>query len=206
MSEQEAIYEEEEEKESKRKDSFAAGRILGIVKRKDPELYEEIVQIAQAEGKKASDIILEALYVYRDYKTMVGIDGRCLAYSMQLLDHLIKRVIQMILTAQQYFTSEFFQQQVEILAQIQQQQQAAMQQAYKHAKAEKLAPFKEKMIELTLNLVMNLITALTTNMMKIMVSSGMRAGPSTSSTSSTGSIPQKPSLPSSSKPKIVESE
>ena len=170
MSQQEEIYEEEEEKERRRKEAFQVGRILGVVKRKDPELYETIVQIAEAEGKKATDVIIEALMVYRDYKYMVGVDGRCLAYALNIIDMLMKRLMQMMLTINQYFTSEFFQQQIELLADIQQRQQQIYQHAMKQAKDQKLAPIKEQLAMNLINMVLNMVT----NMMSSLLA--MRTG------------------------------
>ncbi len=41
--------------------TMAVGRILGWVKKKDPQLYEYLVEKAEHEGKKVSDLIVEAL-------------------------------------------------------------------------------------------------------------------------------------------------
>jgi len=44
-----------------RETTMAVGRILGWIKKKDPELYDYLVERAEQEKKKVSDIIVEAL-------------------------------------------------------------------------------------------------------------------------------------------------
>ena len=43
------------------KEAYDIGRLLGFLKKKDPEMYEEIVREAEANKQKPTDIIYESL-------------------------------------------------------------------------------------------------------------------------------------------------
>ena len=98
------------EERSKKRDkgpegeSFEAGRIFGLLKRRDPALYEEIVSIMESERLEPSDIIREAFALYRDYKYMIGIDPRALAYAFRLVQVLQQRVIEMMVFSMDYYS------------------------------------------------------------------------------------------------------
>lgn len=98
------------EEKSRRKDKgpepegFEAGRIFGLLKRRDPSLYEEIISIMESERLEPSDIIREAFALYRDYKYMIGIDPRALAYAFRLVQVLQQRVIEMMVFSMDYYS------------------------------------------------------------------------------------------------------
>ena len=100
--------EKREEKRRKSKDvdaeSFEAGRIFALLKRRDPSLYEEIVSIMESENKDPSDIVHEAFALYRDYKYMVGVDPRALAYAIRVVQVFQQRAIELMAFSIEYFS------------------------------------------------------------------------------------------------------
>lgn len=177
-----AVAAEEIKKKRRRREvdeeGFEVGRYLGVIARKDPELYERLKQYAEASGHKFTDMVYEALTLYDEYLQLSTVDARSLLVALRLLDHLFKRLLQMMMTLNQYFTTEFFQQQVDIIHQIQQQrtqQVAAMRQEEKKAK---MSEVKAKMMEMTMNLVSTLLGNLMTGMMSAMAKpQGMQQPP-----------------------------
>ena len=97
---------EEKKRKSKGVDSeeFEAGRIFALLKRRDPSLYEEIVSIMESEGKDPSDIVHEAFALYRDYKYMVGVDPRALAYAIRVVQVFQQRAIELMAFSIDYFS------------------------------------------------------------------------------------------------------
>ena len=148
-------------------ESFEVGRILGVIARKDPELYERLRNYANATGMKMTDIIHEALLVYDDYITLSSVDTRCLMAALRLLDNLFKRLLQMMLTLNQYFTSEFFQQQIDIIYQLQRQRTQQQQQMIQEEKKAKQNEIKARLVEMTMNTVFSLLSTLTGSMMSM---------------------------------------
>jgi hypothetical protein len=105
-----AVSKEEKREEKKKRDkevdseSFEAGRIFALLKRRDPSLYEEIVSIMESENKEPSDIIHEAFALYRDYKYMVGVDPRALAYAIRVVQVFQQRAIELMAFSIEYFS------------------------------------------------------------------------------------------------------
>jgi hypothetical protein len=101
-----AVSNEEKKKRSKSVDaeSFESGRIFALLKRRDPSLYEEIVSIMESEGKDPSDLIHEAFALYRDYKYMVGVDPRALAYAIRVVQVFQQRAIELMAFSIDYFS------------------------------------------------------------------------------------------------------
>lgn len=97
---------EEEKKKSKSVDaeSFESGRVFALLKRRDPSLYEEIISIMESENKDPSDIIHEAFALYRDYKYMVGVDPRALAYAIRVVQVFQQRAIELMAFSIEYFS------------------------------------------------------------------------------------------------------
>jgi len=100
---------EEEERRNKGKgrveeEEFEAGRILALIKKRDPALYEEVMAIARSEGLKPSELVEEAVAMYRDYKFLIGVDPKCLTYSLRILQLLMQRTVEIITFVHQYFT------------------------------------------------------------------------------------------------------
>jgi hypothetical protein len=100
------VSREEEKKKSKSVDteSFESGRVFALLKRKDPSLYEEVVSIMESENKDPSDIIHEAFALYRDYKYMVGVDPRALAYAIRVVQVFQQRAIELMAFSIEYFS------------------------------------------------------------------------------------------------------
>ena len=97
-----------EEKKSRKRsvdsEEFEAGRIFALLKRRDPSLYEEIVSIMESENKDPSDIVHEAFALYRDYKYMVGVDPRALAYAIRVVQVFQQRAIELMAFSIDYFS------------------------------------------------------------------------------------------------------
>jgi len=161
-------------------ESFSVGRYIGVIARKDPELYERLKNYAEAEGLKFTDIVYQALLLYDEYLSLSAVDTKCLVAALRLLDHLFKRLLDMMMTLNQFFTSEFFQQQISIIHQLQQQRQQTMQKMQEEQKKSKQQEVKAKLVEMTMNTMMTLLSSL----MSMMTSSLTR-------TPSTQPLPQQ---------------
>ena len=159
-----------EEKRRKRKvdeEGFEAGRILGVIARKDPELYQRLKSYAESHGMKMSEMIYEALLLYDEYLQFHAVDMRSLLAALRLLDHLFKRLLQLMLSLNQYFTSEFFRQQVTILNELASQQAPQAQQTQQSQQSSgKVGEIRAKLIDMVVNMVINLLSS----MMNMMIS------------------------------------
>ena len=164
----------ENEIEAKKKrineESFDAGRLLGIVARRDPELYERLKIYAEQEGIKLSELVYDALSFYDEYLSLSTVDTKSLLAALKLLDHLFKRLMQMMLTLNQFFTSEFFTQQIEIMHNLKQQQQ---QQAIEEKRVKK-EEIRDQLVMTMVNTVLSLISNM---MMSLSRLSGGQAQP-----------------------------
>jgi len=158
---------EEQQIEVKRKkvdeESFSAGRLLGVVARRDPELYERLKIYAEQQGMKPTDIVYDALQLYDEFLTLSAVDAKGLVAALKLLDHLFKRLMQMMLTLNQYFTSEFFTQQIEIMHNLRQQQVQQQQQAEKSKRQE----LKEQLVMNIMNMVFTMLSNVMMNMVRM---------------------------------------
>jgi hypothetical protein len=143
-------------------EEFDAGRILAVIKKKDPELFNEISDIARAENKKSSELIEEAFALYRDYKYMIGVDPRCLSYSMRLLQVLMQRVVEIMVFIQQYFGDQMAQQQ-QAIAQAIAESMRREQEQEKPKQPSVPVDVKSKIMNMTLDMVMNLMSTMMSN-------------------------------------------
>jgi len=162
---------EEQQIEVKRKkvdeESFSAGRLLGVVARRDPELYERLKIYAEQQGMKPTEIVYDALQLYDEFLTLSAVDAKSLVAALKLLDHLFKRLMQMMLTLNQFFTSEFFTQQIEIMHNIRQQQMQELAKQQAEEKKSKKQELKEQIMMSVMNMFMGLLTNMMTNMFKL---------------------------------------
>jgi len=166
----EEVSEQQRKKKRKREideEGFEVGRYLGVIARRNPELYERLKQYAEASGNKFTDIVYEALELYDEYLQLSAVDTRALIAALRLLDHLFKRLLQMMMTLNQYFTSEFFQQQIEIMHSIRQQQVQQQQVMIQQEKKGKYEEIKTQLMSMTMQMLMKLLSGLVTNMMNI---------------------------------------
>jgi len=168
---------EQKVEEKKRKlrrvpeEDFEVGRILGVIARKHPELYAELQEYAESTGKKMSELLSEALAVYYDYIHFKNVDSMCLVSALRLLEMLLQRLVDFMMTLNQFFTSEFFRQQIEILSQIQQQRQQiateAVEQTKKEESKSKMVEVKSRITELAITTMMNLVSTMISNLTRM---------------------------------------
>jgi len=154
--------------EGGREEAFSVGRVLGVIKRRNPQLYEEVVSIAKSEGAKATDIIEDALELYVRYKRLEGIDVRSLLVAFNLIRDVMDMVMGMMMTVEKYFTSEFFKQQVEILSELKRREAESAASGGKGEVStirrrvmEELAP---KLVSTIFNIVMNMLASMARSM------------------------------------------
>jgi len=171
MSEQEVIETKKRRKKDIDEEGFSVGRYIGVIARKDPELYERLKSYAEAEGLKFTDLVYQALLLYDEYLSLSAVDTKCLVAALRLLDHLFKRLLDMMMTLNQFFTSEFFQQQISIIHQLQQQRQQTMQKIQEEQKKSKQQEVKTKLVEMTMNTMMTILS----NLMSMMTSTLAKA-------------------------------
>jgi len=178
MSNNTSVAETEQKVEEKKRrlkrvpeEDFEVGRLLGVIARKHPELYAELQEYAESTGKKMTELLSEALAVYYDYIHFKNVDSMCLVSALRLLEMLLQRLVDFMMTLNQFFTSEFFRQQIEILSQIQQQRQQiateAVEQTKKSEESKKMIEVRAKLTELAINTMMNMVTAMISNLSRM---------------------------------------
>jgi len=160
------MSEAQEVKVTKRidKEGFEAGRLLGVVARRDPELYERIKAYAESRGMKPTDVIYDALALYDEYITLSGVDTKALMAALKLLDNLLRRMVSLMMSLNQLVTSEYFNQQIEILHNLKMREQQSVALKSEEEKKSKAREVKEQLLMNTMNLVFNMLT----NMMMTM--------------------------------------
>jgi len=182
--------------------AFELGRVLGVLARRDPELFEKISEIAEESGTNVTDLVYEALRIYYDYVTLSKVDTMCLISSLHLIDTLMRRVVQMMNVVSQLFTSEFFHQQIELLQQLQQQREqllAAMKEEERKEEVKRVtAPLREQLMSTVTTALMNMISAMLTNMVSAMTGQRVQLPQATPA-------PTTQLVATAQKPKIVKS-
>jgi hypothetical protein len=152
-------------------ESFEAGRVLGLLRRKSPELYDEIVAIAKQEGKKPGEVIEEAFALYRDYKYMIGVDPRALAYAMRIVQVFQRWVIEMMVFSTQYLNQLMGldpQRVADIVVERVKQELGLGEEEKAKAEKQKLSPnIREKLVELTTNTMIQMIESMMSNMARM---------------------------------------
>jgi len=168
-AEAEAVVKKRKRKKEIDEEGFEVGRYLGVIARRDPELYERLKNYAEASGSKFTDIVYEALTLYDEYVQLSAVDARSLLVALRLLDHLFKRLLQMMMTLNQFFTTEFFQQQINIMHELQQQRTQQLQAIKQEAERSKQNEVKARLIEMTMNVVMNLLQTMMQGIMTMTI-------------------------------------
>jgi hypothetical protein len=160
------VSKEEKKEERKRRDkdvdteSFEAGRIFALLKRRDPSLYEEIVSIMESENKEPSDIVYEAFALYRDYKYMVGVDPRALAYAIRVVQVFQQRAIELMAFSIEYFTKLMGAGPEQIAEAVAKRLSEEMKEAKEGKKEGLPKSVKEKIVELTATTMMKMVEML----------------------------------------------
>jgi len=90
------------------KEAYDIGRLLGFLKKKDPEMYEEIVREAEANKQKPTDIIYESLaFRYLGMRAQVAkLSATELLAAFEFWYQLNKLVINQQMTMLHWFFSE----------------------------------------------------------------------------------------------------
>jgi len=82
---------EEEKKEEK--EAFEVGRILGVVARRNPELYRALKELTELEGVKLTDLIEDALQMYIEYKIESSFMPKQVFYAMKLIERVSRWLV-----------------------------------------------------------------------------------------------------------------
>ncbi|MEM4847112.1 MAG: hypothetical protein QW794_05080 [Thermosphaera sp.] len=184
-------------KEDVDEESFGIGRMLGVVKRRDPQLYEELLSIARSEGQRGSELVYEALQMYRDFKLFSGADPRCVAYAMRMIETMMRRVLEIIAYIQQYLSADFFARQLSMYQALAEQLKLPPVEEKKPMEEKKEIP--QSVREKLGNLMVDLSMALIRSLMNIVSSTATRTPTATTPLSTPPSMMEK-------KPKIVLGE
>jgi hypothetical protein len=106
--------EEESEKKEEEKEAFEAGRIIGVIARRNPELYRSLKEIIDLDGRKMTDILEDALQMYVEYRTEAVFMPRQLFYAMKMVERvsrwsieMLVRMLQVVVGATQLFPSGY---------------------------------------------------------------------------------------------------
>ena len=156
------------------KEAFEAGRILGVIARRNPDLYRAVKELTELEGAKLTDLIEDALQMYVEYKYEAPFMPKQVFYAMKLIERVSRwLVINM---------GEFMKLAVSMMSVM-----MGYTEEEKEEKGEKKpavpAELRAKMIEAFMPLMQNLITMLMTSVTRAFVPqlSQMRA-PATTAT------------------------
>jgi len=156
------------------KEAFEAGRILGVIARRNPDLYRAVKELTELEGAKLTDLIEDALQMYVEYKYEAPFMPKQVFYAMKLIERVSRwLVINM---------GEFMKLAVSMMSVM-----MGYTEEEKEEKGEKKpavpAELRAKMIEAFMPLMQNLITMLMTSVTRAFVPqlSQMRA-PATTTT------------------------
>ena len=75
------------------KEAFEAGRILGVVARRNPELYRAVKELTELEGAKLTDLIEDALQMYVEFKYEAPFMPKQVFYAMKLIERVSRWLV-----------------------------------------------------------------------------------------------------------------
>ena len=87
---------EVEAEKAEKEEALGIGRILGVIARRNPDLYRAIVQLKEMEGRKLTDIIEEALQMYIEFRTSFAIMPRELFYALRIVDFVSTKTMEQL--------------------------------------------------------------------------------------------------------------
>jgi len=99
-------------------EDFEVGRKIGVVARKDRELYETVREVAKKRGKKMGDVLTEALELWRLYETLEDVDPKSFVASLSFMEHMLNKAVELLVKLGTVFTSEFFKQNMGLIAEF----------------------------------------------------------------------------------------
>jgi hypothetical protein len=190
------VSKEEERKKSKSVDaeSFESGRVFALLKRRDPSLYEEVVSIMESENKDPSDVIYEAFALYRDYKYMVGVDPRALAYAIRVVQVFQQRAIELMAFSIEYFSRLMGagpEQVAETVARRLSEELKSIKEAGKEEKGAGIPRnVRERLMELTATTMMKMVEAMFSLMPKPGATPALTQAPTAGQEQKTGRKPK----------------
>ena len=136
-------------------EGLSAGRILGVVARRNPELYKRIKKISETTGQKSHELVEEALELLADYYEFSDINQRSLLMAMRFIERM----------GTWLFTS--MNQYLRILASIQAETEETTPAPAQSTAVKPSSEIREKVLTALLPVLTNLITTLTTTIMNI---------------------------------------
>lgn len=111
MSGRRELSEREEE-------GFKYGRLLGLLKRVDPEAFELLHEMAASEGVTPIELIARSIRAYREQVALTSVDPKCLASALGVVDLMMRRVTGMINMVVGVFMSDFFRTQMGVFQEL----------------------------------------------------------------------------------------
>jgi hypothetical protein len=75
------------------KDAFEAGRILGVIARRNPDLYRAVKELTELEGAKLTDLIEDALQMYVEFKYEAPFMPKQVFYAMKLIERVSRWLV-----------------------------------------------------------------------------------------------------------------
>jgi hypothetical protein len=75
------------------KEAFEAGRILGVIARRNPDLYRAVKELTELEGAKLTDLIEDALQMYVEYKYEAPFMPKQVFYAMKLIERVSRWLV-----------------------------------------------------------------------------------------------------------------
>ncbi len=150
--------EKKEKKKSSNIDteSFEAGRVFALLKRRDPTLYEEVVSIMESKGKDPSDIIHEAFSLYRDYEYLIGVDPRALAYAIRVVQLFQQRAIEQMALGIEYYSRLMGAGPEQVAEIVAKRLGDELKKIRESREGEKTSTVRERLVELTSNVVLKM--------------------------------------------------
>lgn len=138
------------------KEAFEAGRILGVIARRNPDLYRAVKELTELEGAKLTDLIEDALQMYVEYKYEAPFMPKQVFYAMKLIERVSRwLVINM---------GEFMKLAVSMMSAMLGYAEEKEEEKEKEKKPSVPAELRAKMLEAFMPLMQNLITMLVSAM------------------------------------------
>ncbi|RLG74055.1 MAG: hypothetical protein DRO14_06095 [Thermoprotei archaeon] len=99
-------------------EEFEVGRRVGVVARRNRELYESVKLVAKQKGLTMSEVLEEALELWRIYQTFEDVSPKALVAAIHFVEHMLNRAVELLVKLGAVFTSEFFKTNIDVLQSI----------------------------------------------------------------------------------------
>lgn len=138
-----------------------AGRILGTMASKYPDLFAEVRKTAKLRGVKIAEATREAFELWLAYQEMKEIDPKALFVAMKMYERLLMFSVKLLSEVSGLFASGLIQSQLSTLQSVLNQYGAQGEEAGEKPQVPaEVVRLRARMMELAINMAMNMISTL----------------------------------------------